>query len=561
MSASSRLKSCNAMRTVLDCAISITAIVVLLSYFSRGVKNERGQKHNQRTFRQRLELAPTLGATPKLSSTKSAHDDNTTRLPSVVSGFLSRSPTRELHGLQGISIAKGNNLVHQSVKGSVREASDACAGIRHMTREAISRQESSHRSNFLRFVQEQRDIKTLPGFITTFAHTRTSEYRWGHPDILRTSSFEWAQLGEGGSWDPRNPEWEPDEAGYWHWDKADELAKIRKRPVKLWHPPGRDAPFGFPWLRKTPVAPRQVIMGGGNKAFEFLHEALDETNRSILAYSNDTASQFRTLAISGTDKSALLDTNYSTAILKSAYFGKILVEPYDQRVDGVQVCPIGFTVQYTVFATPRVIVQALVNTSISTKNHTRGVLASWGKVWKGLDDGDGSRKRALAWLSRPTTTVASHRELLPQPQYYERLKTTRFLIAPRGSGVQSPKIMEALLMLVVPIVERDSTVGDAAFEDLVGLGYPLVLVDSWDVVTEPRLERWWKQLSPLLEDARWMLLRDMWTAFVLHPCPGTIRSFVQHVRSGQCPPHRNPTAKQCMPEKPTCRDGACYVGA
>ena len=68
----------------------------------------------------------------------------------------------------------------------------------------------------------------------------------------------------------------------------------------------------------------------------------------------------------------------------------------------------------------------------------------------------------------------------------------------------------------------------------------MVVVDRWEEVTEESVERWWAKLSPLLEDARWMVLAEFWSAFVRHPCPGTIQEFVASIRAGKCPPHADP---------------------
>ena len=102
-----------------------------------------------------------------------------------------------------------------------------------------------------------------------------------------------------------------------------------------------------------------------------------------------------------------------------------------------------------------------------------------------------------------------------RPQYIAALAKHRFALSPTGNGVQSPKQMEALLVQTIPIVSRT-----AAHDDLARQGYPIVVVDTWQEVTPANLDLWWAKLSPLLTDARWMLLAEIWATYVIHPCPG-----------------------------------------
>lgn len=69
-----------------------------------------------------------------------------------------------------------------------------------------------------------------------------------------------------------------------------------------------------------------------------------------------------------------------------------------------------------------------------------------------------------------------------------------------------------------------------AYAALREVGFPLAVVDSWDEVTEDKLELWWDELSPHLDRARWMFLRDIWFAYVTHPCPIlNIENFLEYL--------------------------------
>lgn len=76
------------------------------------------------------------------------------------------------------------------------------------------------------------------------------------------------------------------------------------------------------------------------------------------------------------------------------------------------------------------------------------------------------------------------------PQYYSGLSQYKFSACPTGNGIQAPKIFESLLVRTIPIVE------DAlAFRQLVQLGLPLLIVESWEEMTEENLSRWYQQMK------------------------------------------------------------------
>ena len=81
-------------------------------------------------------------------------------------------------------------------------------------------------------------------------------------------------------------------------------------------------------------------------------------------------------------------------------------------------------------------------------------------------------------------------QVVPVERYFSVLAQHRFLLAPQGQAIQSPKFLEAVAMMTIPITRRH-----AAFEDLRAYGMPIVLVDSWDEVTPAALDAWWAELG------------------------------------------------------------------
>ena len=76
-------------------------------------------------------------------------------------------------------------------------------------------------------------------------------------------------------------------------------------------------------------------------------------------------------------------------------------------------------------------------------------------------------------------------------------------MCPTGNGIQSPKLFEAMLARVVPIVTREP-----AFEDLAAYGFPLLIVDSWFNLSSALLTR---QYDEQYRHTHWTLVDYMMT--------------------------------------------------
>jgi len=111
-----------------------------------------------------------------------------------------------------------------------------------------------------------------------------------------------------------------------------------------------------------------------------------------------------------------------------------------------------------------------------------------------------SRERLRRWGATPAAAEAGveARRLGPL-EWWGELSRYRFLLAPMGSGIQSAKPVEALMVLTVPIVQR---IGFSAYDELAALGFPVVVVEGWVEVTRNSTAEWWRRLSPRLESFR-----------------------------------------------------------
>eukprot|EP00415_Alexandrium_ostenfeldii_P002257 UN2257 len=159
---------------------------------------------------------------------------------------------------------------------------------------------------------------------------------------------------------------------------------------------------------------------------------------------------------------------------------------------GVGTFPIGLNDLYVEMNGPQNIMKAVREASLQKKD--KHVLAAWGKIWGVLDAKLTSRMAAQNFTD---SSCFVNRTMVDITDYWEALSEHRFLLAPSGSGVQSPKVAEALMVLTIPIVDWSP-----AWEDMVNDGWPMVLVDDWNEITPAKLVQWYAELSPKLHAFR-----------------------------------------------------------
>jgi hypothetical protein len=77
---------------------------------------------------------------------------------------------------------------------------------------------------------------------------------------------------------------------------------------------------------------------------------------------------------------------------------------------------------------------------------------------------------------------------LPFDQYIEQMASCKFTLCPRGHGLDSFRIWEALLVGSIPIVKTSQL--DGLFKDL-----PVLIINDWQEVTQKFLNRNYKEIS------------------------------------------------------------------
>jgi len=124
-----------------------------------------------------------------------------------------------------------------------------------------------------------------------------------------------------------------------------------------------------------------------------------------------------------------------------------------------------------------------------------------------------NRNDAEGWLAgNDSEAIGVDFRVVPTERWWHDLSTYKFLLSPIGTAIQCSRLVEALLVLTVPVVKRGPY---RALDDLKGLGFPIVVVDYWGDITPDSLDAWWRDLSPglrgfrdrcLTSDGFWRLL-------------------------------------------------------
>mmetsp|Transcript_8749 Transcript_8749/g.32278 ORF Transcript_8749/g.32278 Transcript_8749/m.32278 type:complete len:398 (+) Transcript_8749:333-1526(+) len=229
-----------------------------------------------------------------------------------------------------------------------------------------------------------------------------------------------------------------------------------------------------------------------------------------------------TLVLAGEDDPPLSKVaRYAKDWVRSGWFHRIFYEAADAHVPGVGATAKALDLCY-LLGREEHILQAILEAKLTEEAKPRLAVGAWGSrvgINSGLNDDavqleaflgrlghDQESTSLLARVEARTVAAAGaysgpfiERRAIDPQHYFQELAKYKFLVAPRGNGVQSPKFMEALLVMTIPVTKRIP-----AFEMLQSYGFPIVLVDEWEDLSASLLEQEWERLSPRLEKARWL---------------------------------------------------------
>ena len=78
--------------------------------------------------------------------------------------------------------------------------------------------------------------------------------------------------------------------------------------------------------------------------------------------------------------------------------------------------------------------------------------------------------------------LTDEKNYMPVNDFYEKLKTFKYCISPRGAGIDTHRLYESLMFGVIPIVKKSE------LDDLY-INLPILLVDDWSDITKEFLEK------------------------------------------------------------------------
>ncbi|CAK0850037.1 unnamed protein product [Prorocentrum cordatum] len=255
-----------------------------------------------------------------------------------------------------------------------------------------------------------------------------------------------------------------------------------------------------------------------NRLLKWAQEHLDDSDNN------------RTLVFSGTE-SPLSETwgdeEHRQALVKDfqKYFRRIYYYVTDVPLVGVHTLPLGFTEMYMRERTDQFLeAYQAVSIADSWKEHT--ILAAWGiyttaggehyeygnhpfadnygtDSWAWTEVANhaiDSRNDAIGWISTPGAEATGvERQTIEKDRWWMELSKYKFILSPLGTGIQCSKVPEALSMLTIPIIKRGPF---RTHDDLLQMGFPIVVVDYWKDIKHDTMETWWQEMSPKLESFR-----------------------------------------------------------
>eukprot|EP00929_Paragymnodinium_shiwhaense_P094155 TRINITY_DN54583_c0_g1_i1.p1 TRINITY_DN54583_c0_g1~~TRINITY_DN54583_c0_g1_i1.p1 ORF type:complete len:419 (+),score=43.97 TRINITY_DN54583_c0_g1_i1:302-1558(+) len=247
----------------------------------------------------------------------------------------------------------------------------------------------------------------------------------------------------------------------------------------------------------TPFAVRRLLMSA-LKDFDSSHN-----NRTVVFAGSD---QLLSEAFGGNP-----NMWSATTELMRKYFKNVFYMAKDVEVEGVTAMPIGLLEHYLrqdyVAESAKA---AITRASLTTSTKRHNILLALGghgdyktnktDMYDARKASFDSRRAARRWgFSLAGQELGVDVRSVKPADWWEELASYRFVVSPFGDGIQAARTIEALFVLTIPIVQRGKF---PVHDDLVKLGFPLVVVDDWSEITTPKLHEWWYNLAPRLEAFR-----------------------------------------------------------
>lgn len=190
-------------------------------------------------------------------------------------------------------------------------------------------------------------------------------------------------------------------------------------------------------------------------------------------------------------------SNYLSDPYLVVWFGQNLSEPQNEKLRAL---PIGLTNRYNGLGDPYWIEQALKKKNLRDKK--RKILAYFNVT---LGTCFEERKRALD-IFKGKSFCKTVTNFLRYGQFLQDLLASRFVISPRGNGLDCHRTWEALYCGAIPVVIRSPI--DPLYEDL-----PVLIVENWNQVNEELLNQKFDVFSSQ-EHKQQKLYLDYWIELI-----------------------------------------------
>jgi hypothetical protein len=163
-------------------------------------------------------------------------------------------------------------------------------------------------------------------------------------------------------------------------------------------------------------------------------------------------------------------------------FKDVYYEAKDVEDNIIKIMPIGLTEFYI-----RSFEETLENLIQKPNKKSNLLLSSFGYHWPKLNKKIPDRSSA-AKFSEDKDFVTNKN--FDTDEYLTQLSIHKYLIVPLGNGVQSPKLIESILMECIPIMTKS-----VASIELQKIGFPILIVEIWNDITKELLENRFNSLN------------------------------------------------------------------
>lgn len=160
------------------------------------------------------------------------------------------------------------------------------------------------------------------------------------------------------------------------------------------------------------------------------------------------------------------------------YFNTIYFEAKDIEYKNVKTIPMGMNKSYLLKNGGNKEVLNTINQSNMFKKYL--ITTAYGHIWSGLNNELNERKNLTTFCNK---TKWITKQTWNPLEYYSKLSEYKYFIVPIGNGIQRPAIFECFLVKTVPVVIKNHV-----FEDIQSYGYPLLIINNFNELTERFLE-------------------------------------------------------------------------